>query len=216
MELTTREPVLVHPVLTDEQALLIHQCLVARNTDPEVLSEDEGEEARLRRELADLTTFFYALTEHPENFQLRSRDDAKRIIRAAKPVRGPAQPGRKPKRKRTQERKQSFKRRTRAQKKVDAVGWNEAVQIMQREQEEAEEAYAEAMKKAVERFESIARKEAITSEELQEVLEGFGAPEAAVRVRELRAAEDPQRRLDAAADQAAASEPTEAGDADLG
>lgn len=193
MEITRSEPILVHPVLTDEQVLLIHQCLVARNTDPEVLSENELEEARLRRELGDLTTFFYAMVEHPENFKLRSREDNMRIIRAARPVRGPAQPKsrRKP--------SQGKQKRTRAEKRAEALQWNEARERVEADMKEAEESYEAEKQRIIDRFEALARKESVSAEELQEVLELFGSPEAAARARELRADADPQARLTAAA-----------------
>lgn len=201
-----QEPVLLHPILSTEQALLIHQCLLARNLDPEPFSESEVEEQRLRREVADLVTFFSHAMEHPEDFPLRSRDDNKRVLRAVKPRKGPAKPKPKSRRKRHQLRKQSFAKRTRKQKREEAAQYNEAVKTIEAEQKEAQEAYEAEVQRRMARFETLASKETVTSDELLEVLELFGAPPTvAERVRELRDAASPQGRIDAAARAAAGS-----------
>lgn len=192
-------PVLLHPVLSQEQALIIHQCLIHRNSDPEPLSELVDEEQRLRREIGDLTTFFSHAVERPEDFPLRSKDDNKRLLRSLKPVKGEAQP--KSRRKRRQRPRMSYAKRTRAQKRAEAEEYNRARQIMEDEQLEAQDDYQSEIERRKARFESIAMKETVTNDELQEVLELFGAPpEVAERVRELRAADDPQARLAAAAE----------------
>lgn len=80
-----------------------------------------------------------------------------------------------------------------------AAEFNEARRKIEAEQQEAEEAYQAALMKMKERFEALAQKDSLTAEELQEVLELFGAPEAAVRARELRAENSPEQRIQAAA-----------------
>ena len=208
------QPTLLHPILTQEQALLIHQCLVARNIDPEPLSEHDVEEARLRREIADLTTFFSHAYEHPEDFPLRSTADNKRVLRSVKPFKGPAQPksGRN-KRKERQERRMGAAKRRRKENRDNREAYNEAVKITQAEQLEAQEDYQREVERRKARFESIAMKEKVSNEELQEVLELFGAPpEVIERVNELRVADQPQARLDAAVQRAGAADRVPAGD----
>lgn len=199
MTISVTEPLLVHPILTDEQALLVHQALIAfLNSEPGSLSEQELEEARIREKLSELVFFFSQVVEHPEQFKLRSRDDNMRIIRAARPIKGPAQPQsrRKPK-------SANKQKRSRAMKRAEALEWNEARERTEADMREAEEAYEEEKQRIINRFESIAGKETIRAEELQEVLELFGSPEAAERARELRADNDPQRRLEAAKERTA-------------
>lgn len=192
---------LLHPVITHEQALLIHQAVLARNLDPEPLSENEDEEARLRREMADLTTFFSHAVEAPEDFPLRSREDNKRLLRSVKPVRGPAkQPSGRNKRKARQERRMGAAKRRRKENRELREAYNEAVQKMEAERLEAQDDYQTEIERRKARFESIAMKEKVSNDELQEVLELFGAPpEAIERIRELRDADTAESRLDRAA-----------------
>ena len=206
-------PVLLHPILTQEQALLIHQALIARNIDPEPLSEQELEEARLRREIADLTTFFSHAVEHPEDFPLRSNADNKRVLRSVKPFKRPAQPasGRN-KRKARQERRLGAAKRRRKENRENREAYNEAVKINAAEQLEAQEDFQREVERRKARFESIAMKERVTNEELQEVLELFGAPPDAIeRINELRAADTTEARLDAAVERARAADRVSAG-----
>jgi len=204
---TTRvpEPVLVHPMLTEEQAQLVHQALITYLNQPEgSISGDAEEEARVKNMVSELTLFFSEIVDHPESFGLRSKEDVKRIVRTQRAhMKGPAQ--RPPnKRKRRQRRRTGYKKRTRAEKRAEAEDYNRAVQIQEAEAKEAEEAWVEAQQEKIARFENLGRKERLSNEEVQELLELFGSPEGAERMRELRADDDPQRRIDRAAEGAAA------------
>lgn len=201
-------PLLVHPILTDEQAVLVHQALLAFLNTPEGdLSENPAEEMRVKQMLSELVFFFSTVVEHPEQFGLRSKDDNKRIIRAHKAgTKGPAQPkSQRNKRKARQARRTGAAKRRRKENRENLQNYNEAVQRMEADRKEAEEAYEAAKQRFIDRFESLAKKETLSNEELQEVLELFGSPEAAERVRELRAGDTPEARLAAAA--AAAGQP---------
>jgi len=186
--------------------VLVHQALLARLNDTEVLSTDEAEEVKLRAEMRDLVLFFSEVVDRPQLFQLRSKDDVKRIVRTARAaLKGPAQPasGRN-KRKARQERRMRTAKSRRKTRRVDAESYNEAQRIQTAELEEAQTAWEEAVTKQAERFETLAAKDTLTSEETQEILEMFGASEAAVRLRTARAANDPQARIEAAAAKATA------------
>jgi hypothetical protein len=193
---------LVHPILTEAQATLVHQALIAFLNTPEGnLSENPGEETLLRKELSELVYFFSEVTEHPEGFGLRSEKDTQAIIRENKrSQKGPAQPasGRN-KRKARQARRQGGHRQRRQDRKVYAEQQREALQKLEAEAKEAQEAYEAAQKKLIDRFEALAKKDTLSNEEVQEVIEMFGSPEGAARMRELRAGDDPQARLDKAA-----------------
>lgn len=193
---------LVHPILTAEQALLVHQALVAfLNSPEESFSANPDEEQRVRSDLSELVFFFNAIVEHPEQFPLRSRDDNTRIVRARKAaLKGPAQPqSRKNKRKARQARRMSHAKRRRANRGAEAADQRQALARVEQDMADAQEAYETAKQRFIDRFEGLARKDTLSNEELQEVLELFGSPEAAERVRELRAADQPQARLDRAA-----------------
>lgn len=191
---------LVHPMLTVEQATLVHQALITFLNQPEEsISDDPDEEQRVRGATSELVYFFSEIVDHPERWGLRSKEDTKRVLRAATPPKGEAQPPRN-KRKRTQARRQSFKKRNRSRNRAEAEDYNRARQIMEDEQKEADEAFAETLRKKVVRFEELAAKETLTNEEVQELLEEFGAPpEALARIRELRSGATPQARIDRAA-----------------
>ena len=181
---------LVHPILTEQQALLVHQALLTY-----LNSEDSND---VKDETSELVFFFNAVVENPGAFQLRSNADNKRVIRAARGPKGPAQPPRS-KRKRRQLRSQGGQKRTRSDKKYEAEQYNNARQKMEAEYWEAMEDQQREVEQMVARFESIARKDHLTTDEFQEVLEMFGAPGPALdRIKELVAAEDPQARIDAA------------------
>lgn len=195
----------VQPILTEEQALLVHQALIALlNTPPGELSTSPDEETSVKQQLSELVYFFSTVVEHPEKFQLRSPEDNQRIIRAAKrAAKGPAQPqSRRNRRKARQAERTRTAKARRKEAKYMAEEHNRALRIFEAEQKEAEEAYEAERERIIDRFESIAGKETIRAEELQEVLELFGSPEAAERARELRANNDPQRRLAAAQERA--------------
>jgi len=198
---------LVHPILTEEQAGLVHQALIALLNTPEGdLSTDPGEEHMVKNKISELVYFFNEVVDHPEKFGLRSVEDTKRLIRAHKSMaKGPAQPrSRRNKRKARQEARQGGHKQRRKERKEMAAAQREAVRKVEADMREAEEAYQEAQRKYVERFETLAAKDVLSNEELQEVIEMFGSPEGAARVREIRALQNPQARLDAAADKAAA------------
>lgn len=201
MEVETLTPILVHPILTTDQAQLTHQALIAFLNSPEgSFSEHEAEEQRVRAELSELVFFFSNLVDHPEAFPLRSERETMRMIRGVKAAKGPAQPkSSRNKRKARQARRQSGHKARRKENRETAPDYNEAVAKVNAEQVEAEEAYQTALNKMKDRFESLAAKDSLTAEELQEVLELFGAPEAAVRARELRAENSPEARIQAAA-----------------
>jgi hypothetical protein len=193
---------LVHPILTEAQATLVHQALIAFLNTPEGnLSENPGEETLIRKELSELVYFFSEVVEHPEGFGLRSEKATQAIIREnRRSQKGPAQPqsGRN-KRKARQEARQGGHKQRRKQRREYAEQQKEAMAKMEADLKEAQEAYEAAQKKLVDRFEALATKDTLTNEEVQEVIEMFGSPEGAAKMRELRAENDPQKRLDNAA-----------------
>lgn len=108
----------VQLVLTDSQVGL----LAAAAGNARLASEDEVEQGQL----GALMDFLYIVEAQPERFPVTApgmrRSIKKRLARA----KGPAQPPRPNARKRTQERKIGFQKRTRAFKREQAKLWNEA------------------------------------------------------------------------------------------
>lgn len=182
---------LVHPILTTEQAELTHQALVAFLNTPEGnLSENPGEEQIIKNKVSELVYFFNEVVDHPEQFGLRSEKEVKAILRAAKPVKGPAQP--KSDRKRRQKQRPSWEKRTRQEKKQEALDYNEARLKTEAEQTEAQEAYEAEMARRIERFEKLAAKDRLTGDEFLETLDLLALEPVAARVRELQAEATPE------------------------
>lgn len=75
--------------------------------------------------IGPLADFMYVVSLHPEAFPVTGQM-ATAIKSRLRKLRGPAQPERKNKRKRTQERKQSFQRRNRQERKAAAEAYNAA------------------------------------------------------------------------------------------
>jgi hypothetical protein len=195
----------VHPILTADQAELTHQALIAfLNTPSDQLgTTSDEEEEHVRKELSQLVYFFDAVVAHPEQFQPHSKEDTKRIVRTHRAsLKGPAQPkGQRNKRKQRQEARMATAKRRRKNRKAYAEAWNKAVERYDAEQKEAEEVQTAERDKVIGRFEELAKKDTIRSEELQEILELFGSPEGAERVREIRReASDTWGRIERAAE----------------
>src|SRR5207253_3269437 len=87
-------PAIVHPILTDQQAILIHQALLTYLNSPAgQISESPEEEAAIKAQVSDLVYFFNEVAYKPEQFPLRSVEDTKRIARTHRAaIKGPAQP----------------------------------------------------------------------------------------------------------------------------
>jgi len=190
-------PGLVHPILTEDQAELTHQALIAfLNSPVGSFSEHEVEESEVRKQLSELVYFFSEVVEHPEAFGLRTALETKRIIRQAKPVRGPMQP--KSRRKRNQKNRMSFEKRTRRQRSEEAAAWNDAVQTMEAEKAEAEQIRNDEMKARIDRFETLLKNDNLDAEHVQELMDLLGYPQIAERARELRLANTTEARIAAA------------------
>ena len=185
-------PTIVHPVLTDNQAVLIHQALLTYLNSPAgQIAESPEEEAQIKQQVSELVYFFNEVAYKPEQFPLRSVEDTKRISRAHRvAVKGPAQPkSLRNKRKARQVERMRTAKRARKNRRIHALVMNE-----KREKDEAAatahaEAEARERQSRIDRFEAIARKEVMTNEDLQTVLSLFGSPEAAARAKELSAGE---------------------------
>jgi hypothetical protein len=189
-------PGLVHPILTEEQAGLVHQALIAAlNAPPESYSADEDEEQRVRNQFSELVYFFAEVVDHPEAFGVRSALEVKRMLRGMKPKRG------KPlnKRKRRQRTRPSWEKRTNAQKRAEAEEFNRARQIMEDEAKEAEAANNEEQLRRIERFNELIVKDELRTEEFQEALELLGYENISEAVRLRRAEDTPEARIAAAA-----------------
>jgi hypothetical protein len=136
----TTEPIkvtLVHPVLTGEQAELVHQALIAFLNSPEgQIASDPEEEKQIKQKLSELTFFFDAVVAHPEHFGLRSAEDTKRIVRVHKgTVKGPAQrKSLRGKRKARQAARMSAAKRRRAGRKAQAEAANSIRERLEAEQ----------------------------------------------------------------------------------
>lgn len=189
-QITESKPTLVHPVLTDNQAELVHQALIAFLNSPEgQLASDPAEEVQIKQQLSELVFFFDAVVAHPENFGLRSVEDTKRIARAHKSnIKGPAQPkSQRGKRKLRQATRMGTAKRRRAGRKWEAQQYNEALARLEAKQAEAADRQKRETQSQVDRFETLAKKDTLTNEQVQEIVEMFGSPEGAARMRELRA-----------------------------
>lgn len=156
----------VQLTLTDEQAALTHQALIARLNDPAELASDEEEEKKLREALSSLVYFFWDINEHPEKYGPTGevRATLGRLIRR----KGPSQP--KPnKRKRAQlraQQRQGGQKRTRAQRREEAKAYNEARERMEADEAEAERIHEENKARA----EALLKAETLAQAELDELL----------------------------------------------
>lgn len=122
----------VQLVLTDSQVTLL-----AGASQNAMLDADNEQE---KAQLAALTDFLYAVEANPAAFPVKTQEMARSIKKSVARIKGPAQPETN-KRKRTQERKQSFQKRTRAEKKEVVALFNAAREAAERarEIEEAQE-----------------------------------------------------------------------------
>lgn len=181
---------LVHPILTEAQAVLIHQALIGYLNSPEgSIASDPEEEAGIKKQVSDLVYFFNEVAYNPGAFPLKSVEDTKRIARTHRAaLKGPAQPkSLRGKRKARQAERMGFAKRRRAERRGKFEERNEAVAAQKMREDHDAKVEAEDRQKMIDRFEELARKETITDAELQEVLVLFGSAEAAARAHELRA-----------------------------
>jgi hypothetical protein len=202
-EQTLTTPGLVHPVLTEDQAQLVHQALIAflnlpegshgSSIDPEM---NQLEDKQVRDMLSELVYFFSNVVDHPESFGVRSAMETKRLIRAAKPVRGEA----KPRRRKRQTGRGQRKKNSRATRE-EAEAYNEAVRKIEAERLEAEQNNSEEMVKRIERSNELLVRDDLSNEELQELLEILGFGNVAEAARLMRAENTPEARIERAVEQ---------------
>lgn len=194
-------PGLVHPVLTEDQAGLTHQALIAFLNAPEgSLSSDPVEEVHVRKALSELVYFFDSVVAHPEAFGVRSVLETKRLIRAAKPVKGPAKASGRRRRGQRQNGRGQRKKNSRATR-TEAEKYNEAVAKIAAERAEAEQDHTDEMKRRIDRSNELLLKDSLSTEELQELLDILGFPNVAEAARLMRSENTPEARIakDAAA-----------------
>jgi hypothetical protein len=130
-------------VLSDEQALMTRAAIDLVLSDPERFVMTDEERADYER----LAVFFGAAAVEPSRFPLspRQADRIKSVVRKAK---GPAQPqSRRNKRKARQERRQSFHKRRRQENRQMREQYHAAMEALERDRQEAEEAFKEMQAK---------------------------------------------------------------------
>lgn len=201
-ELVLTTPGLVHPVLTEDQAVFVHQGLLTLLNTPEgELSGDPQQEQADRATLSELVYYFSQVIDHPEAFGVRTELETKTMLRAMKPDKGPAKlssrrHGRKRQTGRGQRKKNS--RATRA----EAEAYNRAVAQVEADKAEMEQVHNEEMKRRIDRSNELLIKDSLSSEELQELLEIMGYGNVATAARLMRAENTPAARIAKAAAEA--------------
>jgi hypothetical protein len=129
----------VQLLLTDEQALYLNASvdLLLADTERFVMTDEE------RDNYQRLSVFFSEVVRNPAHFAPTGEmaDTVKSIVRKLK---GPAQPqSRRNRRKARQERRMSFRKRERAQRRENAEMYNAAMAALEAERVEAEAAWQE-------------------------------------------------------------------------
>ena len=109
----------VQVVLTDSQVSLLAQAVANALVDKNVTGVE-------REQLGQLVDFLYAVEASPTSFPVKSPAMARALKKRVARLKGPAQPPRPNARKRTQERKIGFSKRTRSEKRTQASLFNAA------------------------------------------------------------------------------------------
>jgi hypothetical protein len=206
-ELTLDTPGLVHPIVSEDQAVYIHQALLQLLNTPEGdLSGSPEQEAADRQALSELVYFWAAVIDHPEQFGVRMELETKAMLRAVKPVKGPAKlSSRRHGRKRQTGRGQ--RKRNSLDTRVEAEAYNEALRRVEADKAEMEQAHNDEMKKRIDRSNELITKDSISNEELQELLDIMGYSNVAEAARLMRAEQSTDRRIEAAVERARAETP---------
>ena len=197
-EIVLSTPGLVHPVLTEEQAVYTHQALLQLLNTPEgELSGDPEQEKRDRAALSELVYFFAAMIDNPEAFGVRTERETMAMLRAVQPAKGPAKlssrrHGRKRQTGRGQRKKNSLNTR------IDAEDFNEALRKVEADKAEMEQAHNDEMKKRIDRSNELLIKDSVSNEELQELLGIMGYENVAEAARLMRAENSTLRRIERA------------------
>lgn len=206
-EIMLTTPGLVNPVLTEDQAVMVHQALIAFLNTPEGnLSGDEQEEQRVRGELSELVYYFSNVVDHPEAFGVRSALETKRLLRAVKPQKGVAKQSSRRRRGNRQTGRGQRKRNTRATR-AEAEAWNEAVRKVEADKAEMEQAHNDEMKKRIDRYNELLVLDSLTNEQLQELLDIMGYANVAEGARLMRRENTAEARIAKAAAEAETPDP---------
>jgi len=198
-ELVLTTPGLVHPVVTTDQAVYIHQALLQLLNTPEgELSGSPEQEAADRAALSELVYFWAEVIDHPEQFGVRSEVETKRLLRAVKPQKGPAKlSSRRHGRKRQTGRGQ--RKRNSLDTRVEAEAYNKARAQVEADKAEMEQAHNDEMKRRIDRSNELITKDSISNEELQELLDIMGYSNVAEAARLMRAEQSTEARIARAA-----------------
>lgn len=206
-EMMLSTPGLVHPILTEDQVVYVHQALLQLLNTPEgELSGDPDQEQADRAALRELVYFFSEVQDNPSAFGVRTETATKRMLRAVKQPKGVA---------RLSSRRHGRKRQTgRGQRKrnsldtrVEAEAFNEAQRKIEADRAEAEQALNDEMKKRIERSNELITQDSISNEELQELLGIMGYENVAEAARIMRAEQSPERRIERAVERARSENP---------